>query len=382
VKILQVGKYYYPFRGGIETVVENLCEGLHARGFDLKVLCSSEKRTGRLAHVKSGYEIIKAPLYGTLFSQPLNLSMPFLYNELYKDVDIVHFHSPNPLAELIGLLMPKRSPMVVTYHADVIRQKLLIPFYRPLISAFLRKVDAIIVPTENHIKYSPVLTKYAHKCHVIPFGILPDRFAMGPDVGQHKNNIMRQYGNFMLFVGRLVSYKGLSFLIKAMKEVSCNLVIVGDGELKAELKQMASELGISERIFFMGKIEDEKLLVALFHACQGVVLPSVTSAENFGLVQIEAMACKKPVITTNIKSGVPLVGVPGVTSFLVNPEDHLALSVAIKQLSGNTDLASKMGEAGYKRFNQHFTRDAMIEKHLDLYYALTGQTQVPLKKVA
>ena len=124
----------------------------------------------------------------------------------------------------------------------------------------------------------------------------------------------------ILFVGRLVWYKGLDILLKAfaqMKYKNCTLTIVGGGPLEQELHDLAKKLGL-KNVIFTGMISEEEK-VKHIEKCDFLVLPSISKAEAFALVQIEAMAFGKPVINTALPSGVPCVSINGVTGLTVQP---------------------------------------------------------------
>src|SRR5215207_7920837 len=104
----------------------------------------------------------------------------------------------------------------------------------------------------------------------------------------------------------MVPYKGLDVLMKSMVDVDASLVLVGDGPQRAALETLARELGVAHKVLFAGEVDDDDLL-AWYHACDLFVLPSTTRAEAFGVVQTEAMACGKPVISTALPTGVPWV---------------------------------------------------------------------------
>ena len=121
----------------------------------------------------------------------------------------------------------------------------------------------------------------------------------------------------VLCVGRLVSYKGVEFLIRALESIKARLWIIGSGPLEASLKNLAREKGLADRIEFLGQLSDEEV-VRYYHACDVFVLPSITNAEMFGVVQLEAMACRKPVISTNLPTGVPWVNQHGKTGYVLS----------------------------------------------------------------
>jgi glycosyltransferase involved in cell wall biosynthesis len=366
MKILQIGKYYHPAPGGIETFLKNLCEGLKAAGDELTVLCSAENGSTSDEWIE-GVRIVRAAKMGTIFSQPLSPTLPVELMRLAKDADLVHIHSPNPLSESLALALPPRIPIVVSYHSDIVRQRLLLPFYSPILKLFLRRAKRIVVATENHIHFSPFLPNFAEKCRVIAYGLNPSDFVMTPDVEQQASRLKAQHGRYVLFVGRLVSYKGVSYLISAMKEVDAKLIIIGEGPLRAELEAQAMQMGIGEKIHFTGRVLGQKLLNAYYHGCELFVLPSISRNEAFGVAQTEAMACGKPTIATRLESGVTLVCKAGVTGNLVEPKNPEALKFAICNLLNDQELRTRMGRAALEHFNSNFSREIMINRYRALY---------------
>jgi rhamnosyl/mannosyltransferase len=151
-----------------------------------------------------------------------------------------------------------------------------------------------------------------------------------------------------------------------MEQVKARLWIAGCGPLEESLKQLAQERGLGDRIKFLGQVSPRNL-VAYYHACDAFVLPSVTNAEMFGVVQLEAMACRKPVISTNLPTGVSWVNQDGKTGYLVSPGNVPELAQAIQKLIRNPALREEMGEAGRNRVERHFTSERMAEALLGVY---------------
>ncbi len=162
----------------------------------------------------------------------------------------------------------------------------------------------------------------------------------------------------VLFVGRLVPYKGVEFLIRALEDVKARLWIVGTGPLENSLKNLVREKGMADRVVFLGHVSDEDL-VAYYHACDVFALPSITNQEMFGLVQLEAMACRKPVISTTVPTGVPWVNQHGKTGYTVTPGNSAELAHAIQRLLSSREFREEMGAAGRARVEQpfHFGQD-------------------------
>jgi rhamnosyl/mannosyltransferase len=129
---------------------------------------------------------------------------------------------------------------------------------------------------------------------------------------------------------------------------------------------MAADLGVASRVQFAGDA-DQATLGALYHACDVFALPSVTHAEAFGMVQLEAMACRKPVVSTRLPSGVPWVNQDGETGLVVPPGDVPALRDALRTLLTDGDLRARMGEHGHARVLREFTIERMAAQTTRLY---------------
>jgi glycosyltransferase involved in cell wall biosynthesis len=366
LKILHVGKYYYPYRGGIESVVKDICTGLNEKGHEVEVLCSHTKPWGQKDNI-DGIEVTRVSRFGVLLGQCLVPTLFFWLLKKSKKADIVHIHTPNPLVEFFSLWIPKNTPLIVTYHSDVIRQKSLWALYRPLLRRLLNRAEKIYVATENHITHSMILPEFKEKCHVIPFGIKTEQYKESDAVLKKGINFREKYGSYILFVGRLVSYKGLDVLIKAAEKFSYPVVIVGEGPERRNLEQMVAEKGLKDQFHFLGKVEGEDSLTGLYYGCEVFVLPSKSSNENFGVVQIEAMACSRAVVTTELPSGVSAVGEKGKTCLQVKPGDPETLYMAITTLMENPELRKRMGRLGKARYHKLYTFKKMVEGHLQSY---------------
>jgi len=355
LKILHIGKYYSPVKGGMETVLKLLAEGLRELDCDVTVLCSSNNCKAKEDKIQ-GVKIHRLAKIADLFSQSINPWLFFKMRKLAKSCDLIHIHSPNPIVEFCALFLSSKIPIVMTHHSDVVRQRFLKQIYLPVVKLFLRRVKRIIIPTVNHLKYSDVLLPYEKKCSYASFGIKLKDYLPSEKINIIKNRIIHEHGDFALFVGRLVGYKGVEVLIDAM-----------DGPLYSELKVQAIQKGVSEKVVFIGELSDDLELIAYYHACQFLVLPSVGRNENFGMVQLEAMICQKPVIATNLKTGVPCVGVANETTLLVKPGDSKALTGAMNKLSKDESLRMKMGQSAYERALLKYDWLKMAREYYDIY---------------
>jgi len=365
LEVLHVGKYYPPHMGGIETYLEGLCGELR-KSMDVRVVVANDARSV-VDETLDSVPVLRVPTWLTLASTPLAPAM-IARIRAYRG-DILHLHVPNPMAVMAYLASGYRGRVVVTYHSDMVRQKVLGPMFEPFLHAALRRSSAIITTSPNYLRSSPVLARYPERCHIIPLGIPTEEFDR-PDPAALAA-IRRQYGERLIVsVGRLVYYKGYEYLIRAMTQVSGKLLIVGEGPLRAKLIALASELGVSERVIFLGKI-DQQRLVACYHAAQVFVLASIARSEAYGIVQIEAMAAGLPVVNTNLDTGVPFVSMHEETGLTVPPANTERLAAAINRLLDNPDLRSRLGQAARLRARQEFHLDVMTARTLSVYDQIT-----------
>jgi rhamnosyl/mannosyltransferase len=284
--------------------------------------------------------------------------------------DIIHLHLPNPTAVLAYLASGHRGRLVVTYHSDTVRQKFLGALFEPCLHAALRRSSAIIATSAAYQRTSSVLARYHSRCHVIPYGIALDQFERGDSAAVAR--LRQQYGDRLIIsVGRLVYYKGFECLIQAMSRVQGKLLIIGDGPLRSKLENLATSLGLADRIVFLGEIQNGNV-VPYYHAADVFALASVARSEAFGIVQIEAMAAGIPVVNTQLDSGVPFVSLHEQTGLTVPPANPDALAIAINRLLDNPEWRRSLGVAARLRARRQFSLAAMTASTLALYKTIMG----------
>jgi rhamnosyl/mannosyltransferase len=361
MRILQIGKFYPPHMGGIETHLQTLCVALR-RHCDVKVVVANDGHRARRTMVDG----VPVARIGKLFEVSAAPVCPGMLPEIRRsEADIVHLHTPNPTGALAYLASRHRGWLVVTWHSDILRQRNLKRILAPLDALILGRASAVVVTSDAYKKSSPVLRSYQSKCRVIPYGIALDRFNAINE--QAVAEIRRRYGSrIVLAVGRMVYYKGFENLIRAMAHVSANLVLIGDGPLRAALEKQAVNLAVASRIAFVGELQNEATL-PYYRAADVFVLPSIARTEAFGIVQIEAMAAGTPVINTLLDSGVPTVSVDRLTGLTVAPGDSESLGQAINGLLDNPGHRALYGQNGRHRAQAHFSADAMCRSMLELY---------------
>ena len=368
LKVLQVYKDYYPpVIGGVEGHMNLIANGLKAQGVEVEVLVSNTCARLSIEEIE-GIRVTKAPQWGRFASAPLNATFASWVKKLGNRADIVHFHFPNPTGEMSALLAGLRNKMVVTYHSDIVRQARMAKLYAPFMRQFLSRAKLIMATSPHYVHSSEVLGAFQEKCRVIPFGIDLKRFASTPETRTAVHAIRRRYGSgIILFIGRFRYYKGLYVLLEAMKSAGGKLLLVGSGPMEKELTlRVAADDELKQRVFFLGELSDQQV-VAHLHACDLFVLPSILRSEAFGIVLLEAMACKKPVISTELGTGTSFVNQHQKTGLVVPPNDVAALAEAINALLGNRSIREAYGAAARRRVEECFSVDRMVQDLMAIY---------------
>jgi len=381
VKVLQVYKDYFPpVRGGIEGHINLLANGLKENGIEVEVLVSNTSIRLEKENI-DGIPVTKVPQIGRYASASLNMNFSYWINKLGEQADILHFHFPNPTAEISYLISGLNRKVVVTYHSDIIRQARLLKIYSPLLKQFLKKADDIIITSPNYLETSPYLADFKSKCTLVTFGVNLSEFDSNFLDKKEIENIRNQNGqSIILFIGKFRYYKGLHVLIESMKSIEGKLLLIGSGPLEADLKRQVNKLHLGHKIIFLGELTDSEKINYL-HACDVFVLPSIYRSEAFGIVQLEAMACSKPIVCTELGTGTSFVNQHEKTGLVVKPNDHDALSQSIDHILRNPDIKERYGKAGYKRVSTFFSRERMVREVISVYEKNLSAVSIPLPVV-
>jgi rhamnosyl/mannosyltransferase len=357
--------------------VRALAEAQAARGHTVTALVNSlNART----HVETlnGVRVIYAGRWFTVSSTPLGLAFPHLVAT--QDADIVHLQFPYPWGEAANYFFGRARRTVITYQSDIIRQVYTRAFYRPLMHRVLKRADRLIATSPNYLHSSPVLRKFADKCVVIPLGIDPTPFE-NPDL-RRAEEIRARYlasptlsphgrthpgSGFLLFVGQFRYYKGLDYMLRALCELpEARLIMVGQGPMEQAWRGLAVALGVQDRVSFVSGVHTEEL-PAYYAAADVFVLPASERSEAFGLVQLEAMAAGRPVVSTEIGTGTSYVNADGETGLVVPARDPHALAAAVARLLDDPALCARMGTAGRERVRSEFNLETMVERVMAVY---------------
>jgi glycosyltransferase involved in cell wall biosynthesis len=382
LKVLHLGKYYPPDSGGIETVTKDLAQGAARAGCEVTVLCFG--RVDRLVQERfGGLDVLRVPIWKLVSSQPFGWTYVREFLRRAGEFDIVHVHVPNMLAALMLLMARTPGKVVVHWHADVVDKGWIGRLMRPLEWTMLRRADALVATSQAYAGASPQLRRFAGKVHIVPIGIeaseiFDDDDASDAPPGLDAGAVATPALDgtpVILAVGRLVPYKGFDVLIAAARflTATCRVVIVGGGERRAELEAQIRQQQVADRVVLAGRLGDDALR-ALFQSAAIYCLPSISRAEAFGVVLLEAMANGLPIVASDIAgSGVPWVNQHDVTGLNVPTGDAQALATALTQLLDDPARRERMGRESRRRFEAEFTAARASRRMLDLYGALAGR---------
>jgi len=367
IRVLHFYKTCYPYSfGGVEQVIHQLCLGGLQHGVINEVLVLSSEGAEESIEV-DGYKVHRVKQAFQIASTGFSFSALRRFKELAKQADIIHYHFPWPFMDLIHFLARVDKPTVVSYHSDIVRQKLLLKFYRPLKNKFLKNVDCIVSASPNYLASSDVLSRFKSKVKVIPYGLDKDSYPQpSPEIMSKWKNIVGD--KFFLFLGVLRYYKGLHVLLEALKDTDYPTVIAGAGPIEDELKLHAKKLGL-KNVIFLNEISDVDK-AALFTLCYGVVFPSHLRSEAFGISLLEGAMYGKPMISSEIGTGTTFINIDRKTGLVVPPSDEKSLKEAMDYLWENPSKSQLMGKMASERYHELFTAEKMIVSYIELYNEL------------
>ncbi|MCS6964317.1 glycosyltransferase [Thermoflexus sp.] len=373
MRVIHLYKDYFPILGGIENHIRALAKAQVRLGLEVIVLVTSPTRK-TIELLDGSVRVLKASRWLTVASTPLS-PVFFLYaRRLLPQCDLVHLHHPYPPAEIAYLLSGGSTPAVLTYHSDIVRQRLSGRLYRPWLYRVLARVARILVTSPIYLETSPHLRAFRDKCRVVPLGIDVARFL---SVSAEAARALRSswcpasHRPHVLFVGRLRYYKGIDTLLYALARLpDIHATIVGTGPMERAWRTLARNLQLLDRVHFLGEVSDSELPL-VYHAADLFVLPANTRAEAFGTVLLEAMAAGLPVIATEIGTGTTWV--VGEAGWMVPPRDPVALAEAIREAFNQPGAARARGRQGQERVRREFTVEKMAQSVLEIYEEVLHQ---------
>ena len=351
--IVMLNKAYPPWTGGIERHVRDISEALAARGWRVTALvCNSANFETK--EMVNGVRIVRAPAWGSLLSQPVT----FRYYSLLQNLkpDLLHAHVPFPLAWFTSKRVSPDVPIVCSWHSDIIRQRWMMGILSSFEQNFLKRCARIFPTSSPLLEHSRALRNHQERCRIVPLAVPPAPSPSGELVQAVKS---RYPGPLVLFVGRLVGYKGLPYLIQAMASVEANLLIAGEGPLWDALERQANQSPHPERIHFLGHVSEMEKQ-ALYRAADVFVLPSISRNEAFGYVLLEAMTAGCPVISTDLNTGVRWVNQHEESGLVAPPCDAQGLAAAINRILTDESLHAHLADGARRRVQETFRFDDAI----------------------
>lgn len=376
IKVLQLGKQYYPHIGGIENTMKQIAEGIQGET-ESYVLASQARGKAQRKKINQ-VPVYYAKSWGIIASLPISWDLVCYLRKHRDDYDVIHLHMPFPLGDLACLLSGFKGKLVIYWHSDIVRQKKAMWFYRPLMNWTLKRADAITIATQGNIDGSPYVKPFEKKCVIIPFGLRKEWEKKSDKYWNQRKGLMEENPEYsklkLLFIGRLVYYKGCEVLINAMEIIKkkqkkmeeIQLSFVGTGILEEELKRRTVHAGLEKSVHFLGRLSDDGLEKEIIQS-DVLVFPSIANSEAFGLVQLEAMAYGKPVINTALPTGVPWVSLNEKTGLTVLPEDAKALAHAILWMKNHPKERMDMGINARERVKTEFSQEKMLRSLITLY---------------
>jgi glycosyltransferase involved in cell wall biosynthesis len=367
MQVLHAYKTYMPeVIGGIPVVISMLSSSM---GDDVESRIIVCRRAGRRRHLNvDGTQVEAVASWGELLSMPLAPAFPMSLKRAAQNVDLVALHLPFPLNDIgIALGLPDHVALVIHWHSDILGRRAAMPLIGPLIDRTLRRADGIVVSDDSIVSNSYFLGPLADKCSIIPFGTDVDYWESLDERQQAEVERLRQaHPRLIAATGRLVSYKGFSTLMRALKELDATLVITGEGPLKGSIERLARKLGVTGRVVLKGYLPRDQLKIHL-RAARVFAFPSITSAETFGIAQLEAMAAGLPIVNTALPTAVAKVARHGVEAITVPPNDPAALAAAIRKLLDDPPYARRLGLAGAQRVRAEYGQREFVSRVKRVY---------------
>jgi len=375
IRVLQIGKFFEPYKGGIELVSLGLSEALNNDEIECDVLCFAHEDNA--SDENYGFNVFRAKPLFKFGSTCISLDFIKILKRVAGNYDILHLHLPNPMAHLAILLCRPKAKIVLHWHSDIIRQKIFARFYNPILKRLISKASAVIGATISHVEESDFSDMFGKKKVVIPYIFdhhsLSERAVDIAAVEKIRNEFPDK--KILFSIGRHVYYKGFHNLVLALKFLSDDYVVVigGAGPEGKTLRETIVREGLMDRAYLVGRLSDKEL-VDYLDASTIFVMPSNFRSEMFGMVQLEAFARSRPVICTTIpRSGVPHVGKHDVTGLTVPINSPKAIAEAVETITAPLRYQAYCNDS-LRWVRLEYACDKLIRAHIQAYKTiLNGQ---------
>lgn len=368
LSILMPSIYFPPRQGGIESHVYFLARELVARGHTVKVITTRTEASSPASEEMDGVQVRRLPSFGKHFLG-WSLGSVFSAPEITYSAgsfDLVHCHTfASALGGSIAALIHGR-PLVVTVHSSHFLRLAKNPAMRPALNLVLRKARALLSTSKEIDRVVAGLVPGAWTIPIVN-GIDTETFK---PVG---GSLKREAGEFVIVCPRrLVAKNGVEFLIRAVgilkDSMKVRLYITGDGPLAAELGLLAADLGISDRVVFMGGVENPRM-PSVYCSADLVVVPSLVEATS--IAALEAMSCERVVAASRV-GGLPEI-IDERVGILFEPGRPEAIAQAVEEASRRTDMAA-LGHEARRRVEENWSIGRMTDTHEEIYREVLGGT--------
>lgn len=378
MRVVHLAKYHSPHYGGMESHVETIAQKQAELGADVCILCVNsvnsqmqfaQRTKTDIAFDEKGVQVIKVGRWFSFLKLDFcpSLLLYVLYFSRLPNT-IFHVHTPNPTMLIALVLAGRIRNMAITHHSDTVKQRFLKYVFRPIEHLTYRQAAIVLTTSKNYQVGSKFLRLYARKLGVLPLGADLSPFRNPePDIQARVARLKAEHGDILwLAVGRLVYYKCFHLAISALQHVPGKLLLVGTGHLEAELRQLAQDLGVADRVIWCGRYSQTELIAA-YHAATALWFPSNIRSEAFGMVQVEAMAAGRPTINCDIPgSGVPWVCRHELEGLTVPINDLTAFVAAVKRLLSEPKLYDRLCANARERALK-FSDELMAERSMRIY---------------
>ena len=350
--------------GGVESFVWDLGRELARRGHAVTIIGGVGKRRELAPGVRvlmfpflDRYRFQALPLLRRAYAEAkllerLSLAIAALPELIAGGYDIIHIQKPYDLGPALLARRFGGARVVLGCHGE--------DFY-PGDTLLASRVDAAVSCSRFNAR--TVAARYGFEPTVVFNGIDTSLFRpTTPDP-----DIVRTDGTpLLLWVGRLQPWKGVDVALRALREIpQAYLMIVGDGETRADLERLAQELGLAERVRFLGALPRERL--PSIYAAADLLLATSFASETFGIGLVEAQACGLPVVASRF-GGFPEVIDEGRTGLLVPPRDPTALAAAVRTLLNDPERRRAMADAA-PGWAAQFSWSAVVDRIEAVYDA-------------
>ena len=361
-RIIAVGKYYPPYSGGIEANTQAICEALLPY-HDIEVICFNDKRSSEIDKI-NGVRVHRVATNIVIKSQPVSLA--FIFAILQSRADIYHLHAPNFMAvfalTIKKVLLFQKFRLIITHHTDVYGRHLLKRLLMPLYHYLAKDADAIIVTSDKLVPRFADLPRGCNFC-VIPLSVDVEQYGGVYKLRERLKARLAADNRKRLivgFLGRHARYKGLKVLLAALAKTSeFDALIGGDGPYRAEAEEFALNLGIQDRVRFLGNVEGAQAKADFFDVIDLFAFPSTEPTETFGISQLEAMLHCVPVVASNLATGVTDVSIHEKTAILAEPGNPHALAEALQRLMTDKELRKRLTSNAFENVMTLYSRPAV-----------------------